>query len=98
MRALKKASGVRSATQHRNPNLLVLASFAWKNRSNTRDPRKENVAGDFYVDQTCIGPRYYCLLRSPRAAVDRQIEVVCFREGMPKEMAGKEVMMLQLMI
>lgn len=29
--------------------------WAWGNKAASRDRRPENVAGDFYVDHTCIG-------------------------------------------
>lgn len=52
---MRRPSGLLSRPVGRG-RLQVACSgtFNWANKANPRDPRPENVAGDFFVDSTCI--------------------------------------------
>lgn len=56
------------------------ATAQTENKATLRQPRKENTAGDFYVDHTCIGMRplqlYVTLLTYPHKALAHTVHYV----------------------
>lgn len=72
-------SAIGAARVHRAKTVQVFAtttsapSMAWSNaKTGKRDARPENVAGDFYVDHTCIGANTHTrlLMHAMRAAAE----------------------------
>lgn len=80
-----KQLGVRRANGNRpNCTRVIASATAVSSKSSQRQPRPENVDGDFYVDHTCIGElrqTLYLLVKVKNAGDGIALSFACIPHG-----------------